>query len=131
MYNSIDRIATAVVKYGLVNGYDHPDRYIRDDDMQIDLKIVFDFESNIHWRTAESTCCTWAARSDVYQQIKNDVRSFGLWDRELFKTLHKKGFPLWTALPGITSQIDRNMSPGVDWKLLNDYFKLNNAFVIS
>jgi hypothetical protein len=120
--NSIEKIAKAVKNLGLVNGYDHLDRYTRTDDAPYDLKIVFDNDSNTHWRTAESTCCTWAATADVYQQIKSDVKSFGLWDRELFRHLHRRGIPLWTAIPGLTSQIDRNMSPGVDWKEINERY---------
>lgn len=116
---SVDRIASAVNNFGLVNGYDHLDRYTRTDDMPYELKIVFDNDSNTHWRTAEATCCTWAARSDVYQSIKEDVRRFGLWDRELFRNLHRRGIPLWTAIPGLTTQVDLYMSPGVDWKLIS------------
>lgn len=113
---SVDAIASAVNNLGLVNGYDHLDRYTRTDDMPYELKIVFDNDSYTHWRTAEATCCTWAARSDVYQSIKEDVRRFGLWDRELFRNLHRRGIPLWTAIPGLTTQVDCYMSPGVDWK---------------
>ena len=119
---SVQKIAIAVKNLGLVNGYDHLDRYTRTDDAPYDLKIVFDTDTNLHWRTAESTCCTWAATKEVYEEIKSDVRSFGLWDRELFRHLHRKGIPLWTALPGLTSQIDRNMSPGVDWEEFNNRF---------
>jgi len=116
---SVDKIAKAVRTLGLVGGYDHPDRYTRNDDAPYDLKIVFDDESNYHWRTSESTCCTWAARSDVYQLIKQDIRQFGIWDRELFRHFHRRGIPLWTSIPGITTQVDKCMSPGQDWKLLS------------
>lgn len=114
--DSIDKIAKAVRTLGLVGGYDHPDRYLRNDDAQYDLKIKFDAESYHHWRTSESTCCTWAVRSDVYQQIKSDIRQYGIWDRELFRHLHRKGIPLWTSIPGLTTQVDQYMSPGVNWK---------------
>jgi hypothetical protein len=33
--------------------------------------------------------------------------------------LHELNAPLWTALPGLTSQIDTNLSPGVDWEKFN------------
>lgn len=114
--DSIDKIAKAVRTLGLVGGYDHPDRYIRNDDIYYELKIIFDNDSNIHWRTSESTCCTWAASSDVYNLIKDIVRQYGIWDRELFRDLHRRGIPLWTSVPGLTTQVDKCMSPGVDWK---------------
>ena len=118
-YDSVKKIALAVKNLGLVGGYDHPDRYTLNDDIPYELKIVFDKDSNTHWRTSESTCCTWAARADVYQSIKEDVRQFGIWDRELFRHFHRRGIPLWTSIPGLTTQVDTNMSPGVDWKFLN------------
>lgn len=117
--DAIGKIAKAVKTLGLVGGYDHPDRYIRTDDIPYELKIVFDEESNTHWRTSESTCCTWAARSDVYQSIKNDIHQYGIWDRELFRHLHRRGIPLWTSIPGLTTQVDKCMSPGQDWKLFS------------
>ena len=114
--DSVEKIAFAVRTLGLVGGYDHPDRYTRTDDAPYELRIVFEEWSNSHWRTSESTCCTWAARSDVYQSIKQDIRYYGIWDRELFRHFHRKGIPLWTSIPGLTTQVDKCMSPGVDWK---------------
>ena len=116
---SIEKIALAVKKLGLVGGYDHPDRYTRDDDAPYELKIIFDNDSDTHWRTSESTCCTWAARSDVYEQIKYDIRLYGIWDRELFRFLHRKNIPLWTSIPGLTTQVDKYMSPGINWQFIN------------
>lgn len=116
---SVDRIAKAVKNLGLVGGYDHPDRYTRTDDAPYELKIVFDNDSDMHWRTSESTCCTWAATREVYQTINSDIRSYGIWDRELFRHLHNRGIPLWTSIPGLTTQVDQYMSPGEDWKLIS------------
>ena len=113
---SISKIQQAVKNLGLVGGYDHPDRYTVTDDIPYELKIVFDNDSNTHWRTSESTCCTWAVRRDIYESIKQDIRSFGIWDRELFRHFHRRGIPLWTSIPGLTTQVDKCMSPGVNWK---------------
>lgn len=117
--DSVCKIAKSVRTLGLVGGYDHPDRYNKDDDVPYEFRIVFEEKSDTHWRTSESTCCTWAARSDVYQSIKNDIRVYGIWDRELFRHLHRRGIPLWTSIPGLTTQVDKCMSPGVNWKSIS------------
>lgn len=117
---SIKKIDLALPKGKLINGYDHPDRYTRTDDINYPLRVQFDFEGNHHWRTAESTCCTYAVEEELYKQISPVIRKYGLDDRGLFRHLHGLGIPLWTALPGITSQIDTNLSPGVDWKGFNN-----------
>jgi hypothetical protein len=117
---SIKKIDIVLPKYKLVNGYDHSDRYTRTDDINYPLRIDFDFNSNHHWRTAESTCCTYAVEEETWKQISPVIRKYGLDDRGLFRHLHGLSVPLWTALPGITSQIDTNMSPGVDWKGFNN-----------
>lgn len=118
--HSITQIDIVLSKYKLVNGYDHPDRYTRTDDINYKLKLEFDFESGLHWRTAESTCCTYAVEEQTYKQIAPVIREYGLNDRGLFRHLHGIGVPLWTSIPGITSQIDTNLSPGIDWKRYND-----------
>ena len=56
---------------------------------------------------------------DKIDSIKQDIRTYGIWDRELFRHLHRRNIPLWTSIPGLTTQVDQCMSPGVDWKLLS------------
>lgn len=115
--DSIKIISDSVDELGLVNGYDHLDRYIRNDDVTFNKEsIIFSSKTNLHWRTAESTCCTWAATKEMWEVIKDDCRNFRLQDRELFRNLIKKGIRLWTPIPGITTQVDDKLSPGVDWK---------------
>jgi hypothetical protein len=41
-------------------------------------------------------------------------------DRNLFRALWYNNVPLWTPVPGITTQVDPFMSPGVDWEGFND-----------
>lgn len=114
--NSVEIIAKAVQQMGLVNGYDHLDRYIRTDDLTFNREgIIFSPSTNRHWRTAESTCCTWAATKQVWDFIKEDCRNFKLQDRELFRNFIKKGLRLYTPIPGITTQVDDKLSPGIDW----------------
>ena len=119
---SIKRIDKALPDLKLVNGYDHLDRYIRTDDIEYEKRIVFNVNSGVHWRTSESTCCTWAAEEETYKKIEPIVRQYELWDRELFRTLHKMGTPLWTSIPGLTTHVDLCMSPGVNWEEVNSWF---------
>lgn len=117
---SIDVIYHGANKLKLVNGYDHLDRYIRKDDLTLNQEsIVFLNETNCHWRTAESTCCTWAATRTMWDAIKNSARHYKLEDRTFFRNLHKNNIRLWTPMPGVTTQVDDKLSPGVDWKALN------------
>lgn len=116
--NSISKIDLVLPELKLVNGYDHLDRYTRSDDIAYNLKIVF--KNDHHWRTAESTCCTYAIEENLYKEIKNTIREFSLNDRGLFRSLHQMNIPLWTALPGLTTQVDTNLSPGIDWEKFNN-----------
>jgi hypothetical protein len=114
--NSIDIIYTGVQKLKLVNGYDHLDRYIRDDDITKDKEsICFISETNRHWRTAESTCCTWAATRDMWNSIKESARYYKLEDRKFFRNLIKNNVRLWTPILGVTTQVDDKLSPGIQW----------------
>lgn len=118
---SILKIYSALPNYKLINGYDHSDRYTRNDDIIYQVKVDFNLNSNHHWRTAESTCCTYAIEGTIYKQLSPLIRNYGLNDRELFRHLHRIGLPLWTPIPGVTSQIDTNLSPGINWFDFNDY----------
>ncbi|CAB4133368.1 hypothetical protein UFOVP250_146 [uncultured Caudovirales phage] len=116
--DSISEIAIAVKQLGLVNGYDHLDRYTRTDD--IDYPKELKFVGNHHWRTAEATCCTYAVEKTLFKQLSPTIRAFGLWDRGLFRHFWQQlGVGLWTAVPGLTTQVDLFMSPGVDWEGFN------------
>jgi hypothetical protein len=117
--NSINVIFEGVKKLKLVNGYDHLDRYIRDDDMTKDKEsIVFLKETNCHWRTAESTCCTWASTRTMWNSIKESARYYKLEDRKFFRNLIKNKIRLWTPMPGVTTQVDDKLSPGIEWNKL-------------
>lgn len=119
MPKSIEKIDLALPDLKLLTGYDHIDRYVRNDDIPYDKHIIFHGNSNIHWRTSESTCCTYAVEENTYKYIEYIIRSYELQDRELFRRLHREGIPLWTPLPGLTTQVDPCMSPGVDWEQFN------------
>ena len=121
--DSIEKIDLALPNLKLVNGYDHLDRYTRTDDIEYEKKIAFDTASNIHWRTAEATCCTYAVEEELYKQIEPLIRHYELSDRELFRHLHRIGVPLWTAIPGLTTQVDPFLSPGINWEKFNNTLK--------
>lgn len=120
--DSIEKIDLALPNLKLVNGYDHLDRYTRTDDIDYEKRIVFNVNSNTHWRTAEATCCTYAVEEELYKQIEPLIRHYELSDRELFRHLHRIGVPLWTAIPGLTTQVDPFLSPGIDWEHFNNTF---------
>lgn len=113
-------------KLGLATGFDHLDRYKRNDDVTLGKEyIAFLKSTNCHWRTAESTTCTWSCTKEVWERIKSTVRKHGLQDRELFRELYTKNIRLWTPLPGFSTTLDTNtLSPGIDWKQVNDLIKL-------
>ena len=117
--NSIKIIAEGVDNFKLVNGYDHLDRYKRDDDITLGKDyIAFSKKTNCHWRTAESTCCTWATTRELWKGAVGDfAKTYLLQDRMLFRGLYNEhNIRLWTPIPAVTTQVDQNLSPGIDWE---------------
>lgn len=114
---SIKTIFHGAVHFNLVNGYDHLDRYIRTDDLTKDKEsIAFLKSTNCHWRTSESTCCTWASTRDMWNTVKESARHYKLEDRKFFRNLYKNNIRLWVPMPGVTTQVDDKLSPGIDWE---------------
>jgi len=125
---SIKNIALALPSLGLVTGYDHEDRYVRDDDLSFGKEmIVFDKASNHHWRTAESTTCTFAISESMRPKIEPFTRKFMLKDRMLFRKLYKKKIRLWTPIPGLTTHVDTALAPGFDWPAFNDRLTVSRS----
>lgn len=117
--DSIKTIFYGAKHLKLVNGYDHLDRYIRDDDITLNKEsITFLNDTNCHWRTAESTCCTWASTRNMWNNIKDSARYYKLRDRDFFRNLIKNNIRLWTPMPGVTTQVDQRLSPGTKWENL-------------
>ena len=118
---SIKLIALALPTLGLVTGYDHEDRYVRDDDLSYGKeKICFDIPSQHHWRTAESTTCTFAISESMRPRVQPFADKFKLIDRTLFRKLYKKGIRLWTPIPGLVTHVDTALAPGIDWVAFNE-----------
>jgi hypothetical protein len=121
--HSIQYIAQGVENFKLVTGYDHLDRYKRDDDITFGKEhIAFSKKTNCHWRTAESTCCTWATTRELWKGAVGDfAKTYRLQDRELFRGLYNQHkIRLWNPIPAVTTQVDINLSPGVDWEIFQN-----------
>ena len=124
--DSILKIATILPKFSLVSGYDHYSRYdpikhTGEKDIDYKVQIVFDDETNHHWRTIESVCHTFAITRELYNRAQPVIRHPECisHDRNLFRALWYNNVPLWTPVPGITTQVDPYMSPGIDWEGFN------------
>ena len=125
---SIKLIALALPTLGLVTGYDHEDRYVRDDDLSYGKeKICFDIPSQHHWRTAESTTCTFAISESMRPRVQPFADKFKLIDRTLFRKLYKKGIRLWTPIPGLVTHVDTALAPGIDWVAFNEQMARNRT----
>ena len=84
-------------KFELLSLYDHLDRYTRNDDRTIGKESV-DLTHSCHWRTAESTCSTWACSRKMWNRIKDLARLRGPNDRSFFYDLITEGIRLWTPI---------------------------------
>jgi hypothetical protein len=116
--HSVQYISQGVENFKLVTGYDHLDRYKRTDDITFGKECVaFSQKTNCHWRSAESTCCTWATTRELWRGVVGKyAKDYKLQDRELFRNLYtKEHIRLWTPIPAVTTQVDINLSPGIDW----------------
>ena len=126
---SIKLIALALPSLGLLTGYDHEDRYVRDDDLSYGKElIIFDKASNRHWRTAESTTCTFAISESMRPKVEPFAKKFMLRDRMLFRKLYKKKIRLWTPVPGLTTHVDTALAPGFDWLAFNNALSSARGF---
>lgn len=114
---SILEIAKALPELKLVTGYDHSEKHTRR--YHNEYNFATTKKTSGIWETAEFACCTYAVDESIYKTIASTIRSIGLWDIKLFETLTRMGYPLWTPNPGLTTQVDRYMSPGVDWEGFN------------
>jgi hypothetical protein len=125
--NGINKILQGAQSFGLVTGFDHLDRYKRTDDITNGKdQIAFSKKTNCHWRTAESTTCTWACNKEMWTKIRVDARNFELQDRRFFRHLYsEKGIRLWTPIPGVSTTLDiTTFSPGIDWEYINSSVNL-------
>lgn len=119
---AVDVIFKGANRFNLVTGFDHLDRYLRSDDITLGREyIAFSKSTNRHWRTVESTTCTWACTKHIWlSHLAKFARMYTLQDRELFRALIHENIRLWSPIPGVTTTLDvTTLSPGIDWKTIN------------
>ncbi len=103
------------MRFDLLSLYDHLDRYTRSDDRTTGKETVA-LTSSCHWRTAESTCHTWACSRTRWLTIRDVCRKHGPNDRSFFYELIDMGIRLWTPIPGRATHCMKGyMSPMVNW----------------
>jgi hypothetical protein len=114
--NAITHIINGISKFGLVTGYDHYDRYSRNDDITMGCESIY-FHEGLHWRTCESTTCTWAVKKDIFKNILPIAENFLLHDREFFRFLNRNNIKLYSPIPALSTHVhEPYMSPGIDWE---------------
>ncbi len=108
-------IVEGTLRFEMLSLYDHLDRYTRNDDIT-DRKERVALTSSCHWRTAESTCHTWAISRPIWDEIKHIARKHGANDRSFFYELIDRDLRLWTPIPARSTHCVKGyMSPLVDW----------------
>jgi hypothetical protein len=117
---SISTLFNGVKRFGLVTGYDHPDRYLREDDVSLgNESVAWDESTMRHWRTVESTTCTFAVREDILSAILPTLKLYLAHDRALFRKLIEVGLRLWSPIPGISTHLMQDfLGFGVNWQEL-------------
>ncbi len=130
---AFDRLAAAAAAFPHAEYftlYDHPDRYGRADDADTGRVDVYLAPPGQHWRTAESTCMTFAARTgaihrDMDAQIAGLAQEIPMdrpiWRHTLFERPRAQGpgAPrpvLLSPIPSLATHChDGFLAPGVDW----------------
>lgn len=97
---------------------DHMDRYTRTDDLDYGRTNVY-VTNTCHWRTAESTTCTWAIAQEDYMEFGyNLAMKHRLNDRALFREALTMGKRLITPMPGFSTHCHLPfLSPTINWAM--------------
>ena len=108
-------------RFELISLYDHLDRYTRTDDRTTGKETV-ELTNSCHWRTAESTCHTWACSRTLWWSVIRPIAlKHGPNDRSFFYELIDANIRLWTPIPARSTHCMKGyMSPLVDWKKVSD-----------
>ena len=117
-------------KFDLITLYDHTARYQGSGDITFGRDRIAVSPSvaeggkdgYAHWRTMESTTCTWGCSRDTYEKIKGHVKRYGLQDREFFRFLYTDlKLRLWASIPGFSTHVHEPfMSPLINWSEVAD-----------
>ncbi len=103
--HALDVIAEGIDFFGLVTGYDHMDRYTGVDDVTHGKDYIF-LSNTRHWRTAESTTCTWACSRETFDAVKSIAKEELLEDRNFFRRLlSEKRRRLHTPIPAVSTHL--------------------------
>jgi hypothetical protein len=104
--------------------YDHNDKYILPAYDTLQSKILY--TKSVHWRTAPSTCNTYAAKWKTLQRHWNThikyclpEHTHGGYDHTKFLDLWSQGSNLISPIPGYSTHCEMPfVSPIVDWSKL-------------
>lgn len=117
--------ANTFIKEGLeiadyVSVYDHPDKYLQE---HVKPSRIF-LTPSCHWRTAESTTMTFAARVSTLREDFDTYVDFCKsgypHDHEMFLQLGGKGRTLVTSIPGASTHTELAwLSPFIEWNLIS------------
>lgn len=116
--DAVGRIAKAAKRFGIVTGYEHPDRYTRMDDITRGKDFIGYYQGR-HWRTVESTCLTFAVSKLSWRAIERTAKKYKLLDREMWRAVYYLWHRLWAPMPAVCTQVDQFMSFGYDWEQIN------------
>ena len=118
---SLSMLQDGIERFKLVTGYDHTDRYTRTDDATFQQESIA-LGSTCHWRTAESTTCTWATKGGEWgKKMVQIAKQYLLEDRAFFRHLINSEIRLYTPMPGCTTHMNAfQLSPFTDWQAFNN-----------
>jgi hypothetical protein len=118
---SLRIIQEGIERFNLVTGYDHTDRYTRTDDASFQRESIA-LGSTCHWRTVESTTCTWATKGEGWgEKLVKIAKQYLLEDRAFFRHLINSEIRLYTPMPGCTTHMNAyQLSPFTDWQTFNN-----------
>lgn len=124
---SISKIDISLPELKLVTGYDHLSKYTGQysyHNFTVEKKSIFHEASNTTWQTSEFACYTYAIEELTYKNLETVIRNKGVNDINLFVELNHHGVPLWSSIPGLTTQVDPYQSPNVNWEEFNNTVNL-------
>ncbi len=98
---------------GLITLYDHPDRYVRNDNRPDGaLRVMGDH----HWRTHESTTMTFGVTHAILAEIQGFVKDYACEGRGMWYPILDEGYKLWGPVPSLATHVHEGvLAPCVDW----------------
>jgi hypothetical protein len=113
--------------------YDHLDRYTRADDAHLGRREFIRIAGDRHWRVAESTCSTYAARASTLKRDRRVLQALcytgRIRDRLGWRITQGIGWWWWklpkrhlvSPMPSLATHMESEMvAPNVDWRAVAD-----------